>query len=234
MMPATAAALTTSQIDYRARAALEFAFAGVLEMPPETDAPVIYAGIMAAAYTGIAAALHMGDGYDPQETANTGAAAALESWRDTADDAAAAYAMRPPDSPEPQDWRRCYAIPMHCSYREPGGFRARRCPDDAAYIAIRRDAPGICAGWCDAHIAGQMPTSEYPAFALYPVHQSDYALHQHILLHTLESLAIGGEDDDDDLIAQSNAAQLLAGEIRAWLAALEIRAAVSDDDNAQR
>ena len=217
-MTAKTAALTTNQIDYRARAALENAFAGAPEMPPESEAPVIYAGIMAAAYTGIAAALHMGDGYDPGETANTGARAALAGWRNTANDAAAAYQMRPPDSPEPQNWKICYAIPMHCNHREPGGFRAARCPEYADYVAIRRDDPGICAGWCDAHTA-EMPPD--PAFALYPVHQSGYALRQHILLHSLESLAIGGEDDDDDLIALSNAAQLIAGDIRAWLAALE-------------
>ena len=225
MMPATAAALTTSQIDYRARAALEFAFAGAPEMPPETDAPVIYAGIMAAAYTGIAAALHMGDGYDPQETANIGAVSALETWRDTAAEAAVAFAMRHPDRPRPQDWRQCYAIPMYCSHREPSALVARRCPDDAAYIAIRRDDPGICAGWCDAHIPAQLPPDLSPRFAIYPARQSETALRNHILLHSLESLAIGGEDDDDDLIAQSNAARLLAGEIRAWLAALEMPAA---------
>lgn len=211
------AALTTNQIDYRARCALEFALGGAPEMPPETAAPVVYAGTMAAAYTGIAAALHLGNGYDPGETAKIGAAAALAGWRDIADDAAAAFQHRPPGAPEPQDWRVCYAIPLHCSYREPGLTRfAARCPETAAYITIRRDAPAQTAGWCEVHVAGQPPPG-YAHFALYPALQADWAMQQHILLHSLESLAIGGEDDDDELIALSNAARLLAGEIRGRL-----------------
>ena len=179
-----------------------------------------------AAYTGIAAALHMGPAYDPAETAKTGACATVESWADTADAAVdAAFQIRPPGHPQPQSWNICYALPLHCSHRQPGGFHAARCPDDAAYVQIRRDAPEQTAGWCDTHAADRVAPDSPAYFALYPARQGDWALRQHILLTELESLAIPAPDDDFDRIAIGAAAARLAGEIRGRLAAVDIRQA---------
>ena len=123
-----------------------------------------------------------------------------------------------PARPEPQNWQVCYALPQLCSYRFPGGFHAGRCPDDAVYVAIRRDSPEQTSGWCEAHAGIAWDHS-----ALYPARHASVALRLHIVLYELEWIAIPGEDDDEEMCALKSAADLVAAPIRSQLAGYEIR-----------